>query len=130
MQEVANLMKDTAIAEGTVRMMLHLPQVMEDVGEDAKTKKRTCSACKGTGRIRLKDEDGNETEDTEMCLNCEGTGTVREIGDKHARDLMFESGGLTNVKVPLISQNFDMRSTSGLKEVMVQTADLLEPEKR
>lgn len=124
MNQIMNLMKDTAIAEGTVRMFTALPQVMEDVGQDAKTRTRTCSVCMGVGSVVI----DAEVEGTKrFCLNCEGTGKVREIGDRHARDLLFETAELTNRKVPLINQNFDLRSNSGLKEVMMATQDLLEP---
>lgn len=127
MPMMCNLMREAAVAEGTVRMMLSLPQVMEDVGEDAKTKLRTCTVCEGEGEVQEKDGDGTPVGDKKMCLNCEGEGTIRETGDKHARDLLFETAELTNKpRGPLIEQNFDMRDT-GLRRTMAMTQDLLEP---
>lgn len=129
MQDIMNLMKDHAVAEGTVKMMLSLPQVMEDVGEDAKTRKRTCTVCRGVGEIEVCDSEGKPTGDMQTCLNCEGTGKVREIGDKHSRELMFETAELTNKpRGPLINQNFDLRDTQ-LKQVLMATQDLMEPSK-
>lgn len=133
MQDIMNLMKDHAVAEGTVKMMLSLPQVMEDVGQDAKTRVRTCTVCLGRGHVTIaeQDADGKLTGDSheEDCLNCEMTGKVREIGDKHSRELLFETAELTNKpRGPLINQNFDLRDTQ-LKQVLMATQDLMEPSK-
>jgi hypothetical protein len=37
------------------------------------------------------------------CPNCEGSGTVPVIGDKHARDLVFESMKLTRQRGTLVA---------------------------
>lgn len=127
MQDIMNLMKDHAVAEGTVKMMLSLPQVMEDVGQDAKTRNRTCTVCRGECEVEVCDGEGKPTGEMRICLNCEGTGKVREIGDKHSRELLFETAELTNKpRGPLINQNFDLRDTQ-LKQVLMATQDLMEP---
>lgn len=123
MPMVLNLFKDAKLTEGTIRMHAGLPDVMGDVAEDARSRMRMCSRCHGKGVVL---QDGKE----EVCAHCEGTGKVRIVGDRHARDLMFESAGLTKKRGPLIEQNFDMRGNTSLRENMIATQDFLEPSKR
>jgi hypothetical protein len=45
---------------------------------------------------------GTDGED-KTCPECRGVKTQRKIGDKHARDLIYESMGLTAQKGPLVA---------------------------
>jgi hypothetical protein len=74
---------------GLLRMASHLPDVMEDVANDAKNTMENCPRCDGYKVI----PDGENG--TRACTTCKGTGEVKRMGDKHARDLMFETAKLT-----------------------------------
>jgi hypothetical protein len=124
MQDIMDMMKDYSVAEGTSRMMQHLPQVMEDVATDAQSRQGVCPRCQGTKELPPQTANGKPRK----CPECKGTGEVRVSGDKHARDLVFETAGFTNKKTPLVAQQFNFGS-SGLKPVLAETADLLEPGK-
>src|SRR5215813_6057404 len=83
-----------------------LPQVMADVTEDAKSHMKACPRCDGDKVVVF--TRGNKKA-RKKCPECKGTGEVRMIGDKHARDLVFESMKLTRKHDgPLfaIQQNF------------------------
>lgn len=86
---------------GLLRMSTELPQVMADVAEDAKSRDIACPRC--DGKMIIKSADGDRP-----CHICKERGTVRIPGDKHARDLVFESMKLTAQSGPLvnINQNF------------------------
>lgn len=88
---------------GLLRMSTELPQVMADVAEDAKSRMVPCNRCDGIGVIKTggTEEDGGARE----CPVCKGGKTIRVTGDKHARDLMFESMKLTGQTSPLVSIN-------------------------
>jgi hypothetical protein len=73
---------------GLLRMASHLPDVMEDVANDAKNTQETCNRCDGTRVVP-------EGDGMKPCPTCRGTGEVKRMGDKHARDLMFETAKLT-----------------------------------
>lgn len=90
------------LAEGVLQMSAHVPQVLEDVAIDAKSRIVTCPACEGKKVIAVKrnseaDEDGGpDGEPTvKQCPTCEGTGKLRKLGDADARSLVFETFGLT-----------------------------------
>jgi len=103
---------------GTIRMMEHLPQVMEDVAVDSKSRTETCPDCAGEGFVKASEE-REETEDQVIireihkpCKRCYGRGAVRVMGNRHARDQLFEMAGLTSKtakgKAPMVAiqQNF------------------------
>src|SRR5262249_54480225 len=65
------------------------------------------------------------------CPECKGSGEVRMSGDKHARDLVFESMKLTGQKSPLVAmqQNFvsggsDMMLDNNMEKLLSLTAAL------
>src|SRR5215831_2482513 len=94
-------MRHTAL----LQMCSQLPQVIADVTEDAKSHMRACPRCDGEKVVVF--TRGNKST-RKKCPECRGTGEVRIIGDKHARDLVFESMKLTGQKSPLVTmeQNF------------------------
>jgi hypothetical protein len=97
-----------------LQMSNSLPSLMADVTEDAKTHMENCARCDGFGFVPYKDE-------TRDCPTCKSTGTVRRVGDKQARDLVFESAKLIKQSGPLVAvtQNFgntDQRMETILKK--------------
>lgn len=104
LKEVCDLYMDRQRRSGLMRLAGRLPEVMEDVGEDAKSIKKQCLSCQGTGRI----------DDTVPCEDCNATGKVRTPGNAQARDLMFEAFKFTNQRGPLVAfqQNITNESSN------------------
>jgi hypothetical protein len=85
----------------------HLPEIMEDVAEDARSHMEVCPRCDGEKVVESTRGDGKATK---PCPNCSGSGQVRVIGDPHARDLVFEAMKLTRQRGPLVAiQNNNFR---------------------
>jgi hypothetical protein len=97
LHELNVLYRDGQRNMGLFAQSNHLPKIMEDVAVDAESKEVTCSRCDGEGVIP-----GTDGED-KTCPECRGVKTQRKIGDKHARDLIYESMGLTAQKGPLVA---------------------------
>lgn len=89
---------------GLLRMSTELPQVMADVAEDAKSRDIPCPRC--DGKLVVPASDGPAP-----CPLCKQIGHVRVPGDKHARDLVFESMKLTGITSPLVAISQDLRSS-------------------
>lgn len=89
--DVTALWRNHQIQRGMLRMMNHMPQVMEDTAEDAKAHTHKCARCDGTGK--LEGETINKRINP-VCPECHGDGKIRVVGDKDARQLVFESAGL------------------------------------
>lgn len=87
--------------EGIINMARHVPEVLEDVAIDAKSKQVPCEVCKATGISQTSMEGLPEN-----CKRCDGKGEYRVPGDASARKLVFDAMGLTGKSGPLI----DMRS--------------------
>lgn len=98
LSELQSLYTDGMRQLALIKMSNQLPDIMTDVAEDARTKMESCPRCDGRKVL----------EDKRPCPMCKGAGEVRRIGDKHARDLVFESAKLTGQKQPLVAiqQNF------------------------
>jgi hypothetical protein len=94
--------------QGIARMMEHLPDIMEDVAVDSKSRTVVCHMCQGEGKLH--DSMVNKVKGA-RCPECHGDGTVRLLGDKDARNLAFEtvglrkSGGGINVNVQQNNNN-------------------------
>ena len=67
------------LEEGKRELMASFPEIMRDIISDARTQKKKCSKCVGSGMVEAAE-----------CLACDGTGTISSPGDKHARDLIFK----------------------------------------
>ena len=72
-------------------MMTHIPDVMEDVAIDSKSKVVVCNVCQGDGKLH--DKEVNRKRNP-ICPECHGDGVIRLLGDKDARLLAFETVGL------------------------------------
>jgi hypothetical protein len=87
------------------------PDIMADVAEDALSKLVVCPRCDGIKSISepVRNDEGKIiSESVRECPQCKGVGEVRQKGDDHSRDLVFESMKLTGQKGPLVAiqQNF------------------------
>jgi hypothetical protein len=105
LKDVCDLYIDRQRQSGFMRLAGSLPEVMADVGEDAKSKKTPCRACEGSG----------VAPDTDIpCAECGATGVVRTPGNAQARDLVFETFKFTGQRGPLVAfqQNINNESSS------------------
>lgn len=107
--QVLQLITRHRMDQGMLRMTQHVPQVMEDVAIDAKSKEVTCPNCEGAKQIAVTeivdDEKGKKIIVQKLdeegvpvwkkCLVCDGAGIVRQVGDENSRKLLFESLRLT-----------------------------------
>lgn len=120
LKDVASLWRDYNFQLGFIKMAQHLPQVMEDVAVDALSKQWTCPACNGEGRIEQPEGANGQGKGgvRDICRMCRGDGVIREIGDKHARDLVFESVGLKGQKGPLIAQQINVNELPTLEDTL------------
>src|SRR5215471_2432101 len=114
LHEAQTLYTDHTRHMALLQMCSQLPQVIADVTEDAKSHMHVCPRCHGEKVVVSTRR--NKTV-SKKCPECKGTGEVRIIGDKHARDLVFESMKLTGQKSPLVAmqQNF----VSGSRDMML-----------
>ena len=107
LHEVQTIYTDGMRQMGLLQMSNALPQVMADVSEDAKSQMVLCPRCDGDKIEVIVDErnaKGKVVKSHEQqCRVCEGVGKVKVPGDKHARDLMFESMKLTKQGGPLVA---------------------------
>lgn len=121
--------------QGLLEMMNHVPEVMVDVAEDSKTRIEVCADCDGQGTIwtEEREEDAEKIQIIKrerICRTCSGHGNIRVIGDRHARDHLFEMAGLTNKakgKSPVVAiqQNF---GTGELPDTVGKVSKILEQE--
>jgi len=104
LDEFVKFYQNSAVQRGMVRMSEHLPQVLEDVAVDAKSKYVMCETCGGEGEISDK-----KGKNERVCPTCKGKGEVRKVGDSDSRKLVFESIGLTGKRGPMVAiqQNFE-----------------------
>jgi|SRR5579863_3825856 len=80
-------------SRGILKLSGHLPAIYEDVAIDAQSRSITCRQCQGLGTLF----DRTSPDRVAIkCLECEGTGLVRVMGDKDARKLVFEVMGDVN----------------------------------
>lgn len=100
---------------GLIRMSTALPEIMEHVAEDAKSRDIPCPRC--DGKLVLKSADGVD----KPCHVCHERGTVRIPGDKHARDLVFESMKLTAQNSPLVSITQNIKQDESMADMFKMT---------
>lgn len=108
LQDVVEVWRNHIKTRGIVKMMSHMPDIMEDVAIDSKSRVVKCDMCQGKGRIadRVVNKMKNAT-----CPECHGDGVVRINGDKDARNLAFETVGLR--KAGGVSQQVNVQVNSG-----------------
>ena len=132
------------VDEGLLRMSAHVPEVLEDVAVDAKSKLVVCPECKGDG-FRAKEvipapdhsEDGDGEDGAQdslhdsvvavPCFVCDGTGKLRKAGDTDARKLMFETLGLTNKsRGSFVNVNVGAAAIPSVEDEMTRATKILE----
>lgn len=119
LRDVDDLWRNHQLHRGMVRMMTHVPEILEDVAVDAKSREVVCHRC--CGETKITDDDGKQRP----CPVCNETGRVRQVGDKNARDLVFESLSLTGKRAPMVAiqQNFGLDAQ--LEDVLMSTQKMI-----
>jgi hypothetical protein len=98
--DIATIWRNYQLSRGMMKMMNHMPQVMEDVAIDSKTRTVTCPQCNGEGKIVKVHKHGTKSREVKesgidvVCPKCYGDGTIRVLGDKESKKLAFEAAGL------------------------------------
>lgn len=114
-RDVVDHFRRYKLDEGLMKFYEHVPQVMDDVGEDAKSVTKRCFRCDGEKVITVRRRQ-------KTCPECDGKGTVRLKGDIDARKLVFESIGLTGKRGPLIAQQFNTLDAGDSLEALMGNA--------
>jgi hypothetical protein len=144
--QVLKMVTQHRLDQGLLRMSAHVPQVLEDVAIDSLSKDVTCGACRGfkvddvavvavtegvldpetkrTVIVQKLDDEGRPV--WERCLVCDGAGTLRKVGDKAARELMFETLQLTGKRGPMIAQQFINAGGQSVEDALDTVASVLD----
>ena len=89
-RDILDLFRRAKLDQAMIRMMAHFPKVAEDLAIDAESRSQPCAECDGSGSVF----DPQASIDR-VCRGCAGSGSVRVVGDPHARELLFKALGLT-----------------------------------
>lgn len=92
-------------SEGLMRAAQHLPELLEQTAEDAKSKWDDCPRCKGMGTTDTKDG-------VRECSECKGKGLVYVLGNAERLKMIFETFGLTGKQGGGVNVNLDLRNTA------------------
>lgn len=123
--EIVELTRNYDIAMGVLRASRHVPDVLEDIAEDARSQIVGCPTCGSEGVVAPEGVDLNDDELLELldinklnfpkCSVCNGAGWLRQIGDTDSRKLLLETLGLVNKKAPqaLIQRNTQINNYAG-----------------
>jgi hypothetical protein len=135
--DVDDLYRKSQIHIGMIRSANHIPDLMEDIAIDAKSKLQYCTRCDGKGIVTDLVEDAGGSDDfarsakserggiERMCPMCKGVGEVRVAGDRTARDLVYESIGLIGRKGPMVAIQNNLTLDSELGELLANSQKVL-----
>lgn len=128
-ENLVDFWRNHQIQAGIVQTMNELPQIMSDVAEDAKSRMVYCQKCDGIGQVLDGFDEsvaGKRTPLLRICPACEGAKKVRQVGDKDARNLVFETAGLTKKHGPMVA--IQMNSNSPLEATVDEIGNILNSE--
>jgi len=128
LHEAQSLYTDHMRCLGLLAMSNYLPEIMTDVAEDALSHMHACPRCDGEAVVEST-RGGRKVRKT--CPDCNGSGKVRVIGDRHARNLVFESMKLIRQREgPLVAIQQNMGPDDmcpSLEDVLKHSYSLLHP---
>lgn len=133
--EIQKLYIDGSKQLGLLELANRFPAIASDIGEDARSRDEACPACQGEGSIPLNQLEGatdGELDGME-CKSCKGSGLIRIMGDKHARDLTVSLLGLgqkAGVTINnLLSQNANFGGGQDrIEDLLAKTAQVIQIE--
>lgn len=111
--EIVDLVRNYEITMGMLRAARHVPDVLEDIAEDSRTRLVICPSCGGAKEAYdVGDDETREIieSDPELaaiigkatCTTCNGVGYLRQLGSTEARKLLLETVGLLKRGGPAI----------------------------
>lgn len=113
--------RDSRMAQNAIGALVatstSAPIIMEQLVNDAKNRWEECPGCRGQGRIKKINEQGEWARDeegnvmTSLCFRCRGEGVEWKEHDFSNRQKFLEIAGILK-KEPLVQQNFDQRSVN------------------
>ena len=127
--------------QGLLQMSAHVPQVMEDVAIDSKSKEVTCPNCEGAKviahtevvedpdtkkKVVLQKLDDEGLPMWKKCLVCDGAGTIRQVGDADSRKLLFETLKLTGQRGPLVAIQNNAAGAGTMEDSVASMRDVLD----
>jgi len=139
--QVLHYIQKYRLDEGLLKMSAHVPQVLEDVAIDSKSKEVTCPNCEGTKVVAVTEvvEDPDTKKKVVLqrlddkgrpmwkkCLVCDGAGTIRQVGDADSRKLLFETMKLTGQRSPLVAIQQNLGGAAAMEDTMASVRDVLD----
>ena len=117
---------------GLMSMMRYLPEVMTDVALDAKNSTQPCPRCDAMGIVPMNAPLGAKegvAPATRACPLCKGSKEIERMGDKHARELLFETAKLTKQSGPLVAVQTNVNiGDSRIEAMLKKTRSIILPE--
>ena len=110
LQDLNEFWRDSQIQRGMRLKWNKMPRIMEQTAEDAMRQPIYCDRCDGKAIIiDGMDAEGELIERT--CPKCHGEGEIEAPADRHARDMVYETAGLTNKRAPLVANQINVGVT-------------------
>lgn len=112
LHEIVDLTCNYHISMGRIQAARHVPQVLDDIGEDAKSRLVPCLKCGGSGKeggaiddelLEILGDTDALLEEFPDCEYCNGSGHLRQIGDSDSRKILLETMGIYNKKGPAVA---------------------------
>jgi hypothetical protein len=124
--EISQIYVDGQRHLGLIQMMEDLPQIMKDVASDAKNATQPCPRCDAFGVLNyIKDE----KREKRTCPLCHGAKEIKLSGDRHARELLFETAKLTHQgNLPLMVQTNVNIGDSRIEAMLKKTRSIILPD--
>lgn len=105
--DLATIFRNYKLSQGTLKAIIAIPDVIDDIAKDARSYQEVCPRCDGLKLIdRRRKVDGEEQVEWLDCPNCAGSGAIRKAGSTEARKVLTEMAGYTKQKGPLVQQTF------------------------
>src|SRR5258708_3173859 len=90
--ELAQIFRDYYSSQAVMQMVKQLPEVADDIMEDAKSTEIECPRCDGWGKITLQLNPKSKPA-RKICPRCDGLGKGRQVGNSDAPQLALEATG-------------------------------------
>jgi rubrerythrin len=100
-----------------------LPQIMADVARDAQNSLQPCPRCDSTGMVIHENK-------KRTCPLCQGAKEISRMGDRHARDLVFETAKLTHQSQNIVAVQTNVHiGDDRLESMLKRTRSIILPDK-
>lgn len=130
--EIQKLYIDGSKQLGLLELANRFPAIASDIGEDARSRDEACPACGGAGTMPLGqvDEATDIDLDSPECKACKGSGTIRVMGDKHARDMVANLLGMGPKAGVTINNMLNQNANFGggqdrIEDLLAKTAQVI-----